>query len=401
MSARPRICAVSYYLPPAFSGAGRQALTIAERMRADCDIMFVAARHDRDAPATDDLEGMKVVRLGGLGTGQLFAACFAVGLAWWLWRWRDRYDVVHAHGYPPFYFLPLAVLRLLRKPNLYTMSMLDGDDPATLFAGRLGWLRRRTYRWIDVKVATSVAMQEQCRSLPARVVSRFQHIPYGVDIERFRPATEVERHALRQQFSLAPDQPVALFVGAIVERKGVEELLRAWAIVVRAVPGARLWLIGPTEYPVDGRRAGAEYVAHVKRLAAELVIADAVTFLGECQDVEVFMRNADVFCLASKQEGLPIVFLEALASGTPIVAFEVGGAQDTVLEGETGYRVPAGSVEAFARCVTKILRDESLRQRMGETGRALARKQFSLETVASQYLALYRELADRGKDGSR
>lgn len=382
---------VCYYLPPIYSGAGRQAWQLAKALRDRCDVFFLTARHD-DSEPVEQCDGINIYRLAALGVGQWFAFVWSLRLAWRLAWWRHRYDLVHTHGYPLFYFIPMAVLRLLGKPNLYKLSMAGSDDPAALFAGRLGWVRRLTYPWINVKVAISTELVARCRQLPTAVVGRVEQIPNGIDTNRFRPATERERREFRERFGWGLTQRVAVFAGALVERKGIHTLLRAWAVVLRRVTGAQLLLVGPAEYVEHGRISGASYWAALQRLVAELGIGDRVTFVGGREDVEVFLRCADVCCLASQQEGLPNVFLEALASGTPVVAFEVAGVADTVVDGVTGLRVAPQDGEAFAQALVRLLSDDILRIQMQGQARSLAVAKFSLETVAERYTSLYQEL---------
>lgn len=375
---RLRVCMVAYYMPPLYSGAARQALTLASRLRDRCDFQFVTARHDR-SPAHDQVDGFPVRRLDAWGKGALFQVTFAVHLAWWLWRHRTEYDVVHAHGYPPLYFLAVAVLRWCRKPNIQKVSMAGHDDPATLFAGRLGWARRLTHRWITVKIAPSTAVKELCLQVKSPAVGRVEYIPNGVDTERFCPAPT------------PTTEPVGLYVGSINSRKGVDDLLRIWVRVVRRVPAARLWLMGPQEHIEHGQQqaGGGRFV----RMAEELGLAAHVQFIPPQPDVPKWMQRARVFCLATKREGMPNVLLEAAACGLPAVAFQAEGVADIIEDGTTGFCVPAGDCEQFADRLVELLEDARRWGEMSAATRARAVKYFDLQVIAQRYHALYRELA--------
>jgi len=375
---------IAYYLPPVHSGAGRQAMTLAGQLRDRCDIFFLTARHDK-SPPTEQRNGISIYRLAGLGHGVFFAFTFNLRLAWRLFCERNRYELVHAHGYPPFYFLSLAVLRLLNKPNLQKISMVGIDDPLGLFVGRLGPLRRWAHQNISVIIAPSQKARQLCEQAPSPWNSRVLKIPNGVDTDRFHPATNKEKHALREEFGLSSTQLIALFVGIVSSRKGVDDLLRAWAETVQAVPESHLLLAGPLVYQ-------PAFVVDVKKLADELGIASRVSFLGEREDVDVLMRCADVFCLASKNEGMPNVLLEASSSGLPIVAYDSAGVADIVVDGETGFRVPIGSVVALAEAISRILSDAELRHRMSERARDRACRSFSIASVANRYYTLYQNL---------
>lgn len=375
---RLRICMVAYYMPPLYSGAARQALTLASRLRDRCEFQFVTARHDA-SPPRDRLDGFPITRLGACGKGWLFQAVFALHLAWWLWRHRAEYDLVHAHGYPPLYFIALAVLRLCRKPNLQKVSMAGHDDPATLFAGRLGWVRRLAHRWITVKIAPSTAVRDLCLQVRSPAVGRVAYIPNGVDTERFQPAP------------LPATEPIGLYVGSISSRKGVEDLLRIWTRVVQQVPAAQLWLIGPQEHVEHGgrRTGGDRYVKLVK----ELGLADHVKFFPPQTDVVPWMQRARVFCLATKREGMPNVLLEAAACGLPAVAFEAEGVADIIQQGRSGFCVALGQYEHFADRVVELFKNPQQWAEMAAAARAHALQYFDLDGIAERYHRLYRELA--------
>jgi len=159
-------------------------------------------------------------------------------------------------------------------------------------------------------------------------------------------------------------------------------LLRAFA----KVPGqARLKLVG------DGKTLPA-----AKTLAEELGIRDRVEFKGVRSDVPEILAQTDVFVLASKTETLPISILEAMRAGLPVIASDVGGISEEVVDGETGLLVPAGSVEELSGALKRLLADRQLRVAMGNAGRRRFERLFLAETMLERTQALYEEvLAER------
>jgi glycosyltransferase involved in cell wall biosynthesis len=186
--------------------------------------------------------------------------------------------------------------------------------------------------------------------LPA---SRIDCIPCaGYSPAVFHPRGAQERASLRSGLGVAADARLVLFVGHLVPVKALDVLLKAWALLQSdpAGPGtARLVLIGE----------GAERAA-LERLARELGIADRAAFLGPLPQPAVadWIVAADLLCLPSHAEGSPNVIVEALASGTPVVASRVGGIPDLVDDGTNGLLVAPGDPAALAAALASALRRE-------------------------------------------
>jgi len=185
---------------------------------------------------------------------------------------------------------------------------------------------------------------------PERVVT----VPEGIDLGAWR--------GLSANRNGGP--PTILSVARQYPRKNTHTLLAALPLVRRRVPGARLRIVG-----------GGPEMPALKRLAAELRLDGAVTFLGPLPrdaDVRREYARADVFCLPSLQEGFGIVFLEAMAAGLPVVAGDSGAVPEVVPHGEAGLLVAPKDRGAVADALVTLLRDAALRHRMGAAGRARA-----------------------------
>ena len=187
----------------------------------------------------------------------------------------------------------------------------------------------------------------------------------GVDIERFAPDS-VSRAQLRARYELG-DRPVVLCLSRLVPRKGQDMLIRAFGHIRRRVPGAALVIVG-----------GGPYRENLEKLAQREGVADDVLFTGGVPGEELPAHHAmaDVFAMPCRTrgagldvEGLGIVFLEASASGVPVVAGRSGGAPETVRDGETGWVVDGTDVDAIATAVSDLLADPATAARMGAAGR--------------------------------
>ncbi|CUH38702.1 Glycosyltransferase KanE [Jannaschia seosinensis] len=168
-----------------------------------------------------------------------------------------------------------------------------------------------------------------------------------------------------------------LFIGRLAPVKGVRVLLKAFNAARKQVPDLRLTLVG------DGTDRTV-----LESLAASA--GDAITFTGYLSQEEVANRlaKADAFVLPSFAEGVPVVLMEAMAGGRPVIATRVAGVAELVDDGESGYLVPPGDAETLAHRMIALARDPDLRRRMGVAGRAKVHAEFDIRIEAARMLSL-------------
>jgi len=201
----------------------------------------------------------------------------------------------------------------------------------------------------------------------------------GVDVAAFHPG--VDGSAVRARHGLT-DRPVIVCVSRLVPRKGQDMLIRALPAVRRRVPDAALLLV-----------SGGPYRPKLERLAREQGVESDVVFTGSVPWAELPAHYAagDVYAMPCRTraagldvEGLGIVYLEASATGLPVVGGDSGGAPDAVREGETGYVVGGRDVEALAARLTDLLADPARAKAMGAAGRAWVEREWRWETQAAR-----------------
>ncbi len=182
----------------------------------------------------------------------------------------------------------------------------------------------------------------------------------------------------------AREGPVRIVsVGRLAHPKDFATLVEAFALLPAGA--ARLRILG------DGPLRAA-----LARQVADLGLEGAVELAGEVGDVRSCLRDAELFVLSSRSEGMPISVLEAMAEGLPVVASDVGGLAEVVVEGETGALVPPGDPRALAERLARLVADEELRARLGRAGYERARTLFALPRWREEHLALYRRLLAGG-----
>jgi glycosyltransferase involved in cell wall biosynthesis len=283
-------------------------------------------------------------------------------------RYGRQNDVVHAH-----WSLPAAAAVLTswyhQRPIVVT---LHGSD--TFYLGRsvIGRLFNRLFisRCNRVLVISqSLANSITAQGVPSELV---RILPEGINIGQFKPPE-------------GDHEPFVLFCGSLIPRKGVNFLLNAMVTVFAQYPNYRLVVIGP----------GPEQ-DNLKRQAQDLCISDKVVFIGpqSPQEVQTWMQRAKVFVLPSLEEGQGIVILEAQASGTPVVASQVGGIPEWI-SNETGILVPPADPQALARAIITLL-DEKVWKQYSQNCRPWAESRFySWEKVASTLMDIFIELPGR------
>jgi len=214
--------------------------------------------------------------------------------------------------------------------------------------------------------------------------ARLEYLPPGVDTDRFRP-DPAARAELRRRYRLG-ERPVVVCLSRLVPRKGQDALIRALPSIRRRVDGAALVVVG-----------GGPYLEALRKLARDCGVAAHVTFTGGVRSDELPAHHAlaDVFAMPCRTrgagmdvEGLGIVFLEASATGVPVVAGLSGGAPETVQPNKTGLVVDGRSVDEVAEAVAGLLADPHRAAAMGAAGRKWVTSQWRWDTLAARLAEL-------------
>jgi glycosyltransferase involved in cell wall biosynthesis len=205
----------------------------------------------------------------------------------------------------------------------------------------------------------------------------------GVDVDLFLRSAE-RRETVRRELGLS-SEPVVAFTGRFVHEKGLRELLQAMARVRKIHPDIRLLIIGAS-LPTDRDAAESDLVVQVKQLG----LGDAMIATGFTERVPDFLSAADLFVLPSYREGMPRSILEAMAAGKAVVATDIRGCREEVVDGVTGYLVPRRDADRLAAAIRKLLEDPALRARMGSAGQRRAKERFDEKLVFERLLAVYR-----------
>ncbi|WP_329598821.1 glycosyltransferase family 4 protein [Streptomyces pseudovenezuelae] len=263
---------------------------------------------------------------------------------------------------------------------------------ATTHGHEAGWAQlpaaRQLLGRIGESTDTITYLGEYTRSriagaLSPQAAARMVQLPPGVDEKTFHPGSGGD--AVRARLGLT-DRPVVVCVSRLVPRKGQDTLILAMPRILAEEPEAVLLIVG-----------GGPYEKELRRLAHATGVAGSVCFTGAVPWAELpaHYGAGDVFAMPCRTrrggldvEGLGIVYLEASATGLPVVAGDSGGAPDAVLDGETGWVVRGGSPEEAAERITVLLADAELRRRMGERGREWVEEKWRWDLLAEKLKTL-------------
>ncbi|MCY2988441.1 MAG: glycosyltransferase [Planctomycetota bacterium] len=277
---------------------------------------------------------------------------------------RSRIAVVHSHNSGAMIYGALAARW--------------GGVPAvihTRHGQRFGAGRRQTWvfacitRLIDrvVGVSQDSAAMSIAEGVPP---SRVRTIWNGIDVSRFA-------------YTGGNPRGPAVIVARLAPEKDLETLLRAVALIAPRSPSFRLQIVG------DG-----PCMPQVRELVERWSLAEYVQLLGERRDVPAILQAASMFVLPSRTEGVSLTLLEAMASGLPVVATQVGGNPEVVENGQTGWLVPVGDAEQMAAALQRLSADPVAAHAMGVAGRRRVETHFDVSRMVRDYEAMYSEVLD-------
>jgi len=282
----------------------------------------------------------------------------------------------------------VAVLATLAGRRAGLVSSKHNDEQVltrplvSLVHGLIGRLPRRTIPLSD-HVARFI---ERHGRIP---LARMTRIYYGLDPTPFEEAALAApdvRAKLRRSLGLGDDEVVFTCVARFAPQKAHAVLLRAFARARASGGGERLRLLLVGDDPFGEGRARAVALAH------ELGVHGPVVFAGIRRDVPQVLAASDAFVMCSLWEGLGLVFLEAMATGLPVLATRVSAVPEVVEDGRTGLLVPPADVDALCAAMLRLADDAELRRALGSAGRERVRKNFALERMIEETLDVYSRL---------
>lgn len=380
-----RVCMVSFYFHPHYSGSAIQAHNLCRHLQLTGVESFIVSANLTKSTADEHITGIRVYRLPVVNSQNLRVATFWISLTIFLFRHRRAFDVIHAHGTFQHGIVSL-IGRLLGKRMVLKIAMADSDIAFHRQGRVLGRLNRWLVQRFDIVIATSRAILDECVAQGLRV----RLIPNGVDTGHFDPpVSPADRRALRERLGL-PAVPIVVFVGVMNPRKNIDVILQVWRELCRRGVKGHLLLVGPLQTLPDGGLS--EYCRGLQQFVAREGLTDSVTFAGRKSDIANYLRCADVFYFPSRQEGMPNALLEAMATGLPVVASDIGANSELIQHGRSGYLLPVDDERSQTDALERLLNDSATSIEIGSAARRFVLENCSLCATAKAYRELYLEL---------
>jgi len=282
-----------------------------------------------------------------------------------------QFDIIHTHNTEPFIDGTLSALISNVKTRIHTDHARNFPDLKRYMCAE--WLMSHfAYRVVGVSEHTAHNLIRYESINPAKVVV----IKNGIDCEKYSP--EVDPGDLRQRIGIDGCFPILGLCVRLSRQKGIVYLLRSLPEVIDSFPHTRLVIVG-SGHDED----------HLRNLSYELGIDKNVIFLGARTDIPKLIKLFDIYVLPSLWEGLPMVVLEAMATGCPIIATDVGGNGSVIHHNRNGSLIPSENPAAIASEVIRLSSNPSLRRRYTVNGLDTVHQEYCAQIMTSKYESLY------------
>ena len=371
---------------PWVGGMERQAHKLALALKArDIDVKIATGWWFWQTRRKESIDGIPVFRnftlwecfrIKGLRkfAGYLYIAC----LMFHLWRRRAEYDLIHVHGLSYHTFAAVLMGRLLGRPVVVKLANSGpASDIAKMRSGQHLALSRyllptalRADRFVALNRLIVRELVEA--GVPA---AQIEEIPNGVPTAGVAPKASYSLHHPAR----------LLFVGRLHPQKGLDVLLKALRRLQDEGTEVGLTLVG------DGPQK-----TQLENLARALGIRTQVKFAGESSHVPDYLREADVFVLPSRAEGVSNSLLEAMAQGLPVVVSDIPGNAEVVDDEKTGIVFRPDDVSSLAAGLQLLLKDQTLRQEIGDAARREIDGRYAIGRIAERYIGVYQGLLSQG-----
>jgi glycosyltransferase involved in cell wall biosynthesis len=298
---------------------------------------------------------------------------------------KHRFDVVHTHTPKAGLIGPMAA-RLAGVPHVvHTIHGL-------LFHDRMGWLRQMLF-WLPEKVTATCCdhlLSQSREDLKYAVRTglcaskKIVYLGNGIDVDYFSPSASYARAQVLREVGIESGDFVVGSVGRLVREKGFMELFAAMDHLSVRYPQIKLVVIGPRELDQDD--------ALDPVYMDDLQERGIVRFVNWSNDMRPWYASMDVFVLPSYREGIPRACMEAAALKRPVVASDIRGCREVVLDGKTGLLVPPRKVPTLMQAIERLYKDRELAERMGERARQHIVENFNVKDVCRRLCAFYAQL---------
>ena len=293
---------------------------------------------------------------------------------------QNQIDLVHSQGTRADFFARMAAKLAGAYCIICTVAMpVEGFEVGPVRKSIYRFIDRFTEPWVDRFLVVSESLKENL--IDGRGISeeRVARIYNGIELDQFR--LDLENSGLKEQLEINPDAILIGAIGRLVWQKGFEYFIRAIPEVLQVDPNTTFLLVG------DGPLR-----PHLESEARKLNLHDNLIFTGFRSDILELLSIIDILVIPSILEGFPMITLEAMAVGKPIVATNINGITEQILDSTEGILVPPKDPKALTTAILKLLHDKELSTRLGLAARTKVERCFSLDTMLSETEKVYLSL---------
>jgi len=296
---------------------------------------------------------------------------------------QEKFDIVHVHT-PVAAILGRIAAKLAHVPIIIYTAHGFYFNEQMLFWKK--WFYIQIEKFVGKYFTDMLFTQSQEDMLTAikkKIIpkNKIIWISNGIDINKFNIFPNQEfKHSL----GFSDQDKIITFIGRLIKAKGIEDLFLAMPKIIKFIPNAKLLVVGAALYSVRRK---------INKKLISFLIRDKICFIGWRNDIPNLLSITDLFTLPSYYpEGMPRSILEAMATGKPVVATNIRGCREEVIDGETGLLVPIKNTEALADAIIKILSNPELAKKMGQAGRKRVIEKFDEKMVLEKELKNYQQL---------
>lgn len=301
-------------------------------------------------------------------------------------KYLKSVDLIYIRTLSPPEYIATFIASILKKPIICRVPGIWVFEPPTLKNVLFKWFFTRVAYRAKFLILYSWRMYPGIQKhLPKIERSKVIIIPNSVDIKRFRPGINVEE--IKNWLRIENDEKIILYVGRITKQKGIEEIIRAAALVISNYPRVK-FILGGNHAPTH-----MKFKEEMKKLAEELGIKDKIMFIGPIPNEKLpeLINMSYIAIYASHGEGQTRFLLESMACGVPVISTPVGGNPDFVIDDVTGYLFPIGDYRLLSIKILQLLQNEYKRKLMSENCRRIIEISYSWDKNISLLLEAFRK----------
>ncbi len=383
MKSNCNIAVITHKYPPIYSGYGNQLKEVIKNIQISNDkIVFYILT--LDSPARKEVDFCLNERVVGVSSSYkskiIEHVSFIFNTLFWLVWNKNKYDFIHCIGAHGITIFPgIIASKILRKKIIVKVTQ---SEFSPLISHKNPIMRFVTNFRIKVSLQANyyIAISEEIRY---QLISynldnqKIIEIPNGVDTQRFSYYHKLWKGAIRQKLGFKSSDLLFLFVGSLIERKGIYDLFRAFTQLAKSYPTAKLVLCGP------------DYHSFYESIVKPSIFEESIIYVGNTKNINEYYIASDIFVLPSYAEGLANVLLEATASGNAVIVSDIQSNKSVITSNQIGEVFEVGNVESLKEKMEKYLNNFDQIEEIGRNAFEHINARYSISLVSKKYVDLY------------